>query len=254
MQFHVIIPARYQSVRLPGKVLLDIAGKPMIERVYWQAQQSGAASVTVAADDQCILDVVENFNGNACITATSHQSGTERIAEAAKILNLSPEDIVVNVQGDEPLIPPCIIKQVAQNLHQAPQAKMATLCAPLKNVDELFNTDIVKCVRDKNDFALYFSRASIPWERDVFKQNNEEVDFEKITQHHFRHIGIYAYRVAFIQEYLSMQQSEIEQIEKLEQLRVLWHGEKIHVAIAEEIPAQDVNSYSDLEKIKHYFS
>ncbi len=253
MEFHVIIPARYQSVRLPGKALLDIAGKPMIQHVYEKAQQSGAASITVATDDQRIVEAVKAFSGDVCITNEKHRSGTERIAEAVKILDLRDDAIVVNVQGDEPLIPPRIIKQVADNLHNSQQASMSTLCTPILKTDDIFNTNIVKVICDKNDYAIYFSRAPIPWNRDTFKQNNVS-DVPDVAEYYFRHIGIYAYNVNFIDRYLTWTNSPIEEIECLEQLRTIWHGEKIHVATAKEIPPQDVNSEEDVIAIKKYFS
>lgn len=253
MKFHVVIPARYDSVRFPGKALVDIAGKPMIQHVYERAQQSGAASVTIATDDQRIIDAAHKFNGNVCLTATTHNSGTERIAEAVGILDLDANAIVVNVQGDEPLIPPSIIAQVAENLAQNKQAAMATLCTSILKTDDLFNSNIVKVVRDKNHNAIYFSRAVIPWNRDAFNTDEEKISVTNISKNYFRHIGIYAYTVKFIHQYLAMEISPLEEIEKLEQLRTLWHGKKIHVDIAKEIPAQDINSKEDLEAIKKFF-
>lgn len=252
MKFHVIIPARYESVRFPGKALIEIAGKPMVQHVYERAQESGAASVTIATDDERIINAAEKFNGHTCMTDIAHRSGTERIAEAIKILDLPDDAIIVNVQGDEPLIPPAIISQVAKNLNGNTDAAMATLCTPILELKDIFNSNIVKVVRDKNDYALYFSRAPIPWDRDAFPENNSNKIFDP-SQYYFRHIGIYAYTVKFIHEYLSLESSPLEEIERLEQLRTLWHGKKIHVALAAEIPAQDVNSPEDLDLIKKFF-
>jgi len=251
MDFHVLIPARYQSVRLPGKPLLKIAGKPMIEHVYRRAAESGANSVTVATDDERIAEAVLAFGGEVCMTDIKHRSGTERLAEAVKLLGFSEQAIVVNVQGDEPLIPPAIINQVATNLDTHTAAKVATLCTPILNSTDLFNTNIVKVVRDRNDYAIYFSRAAIPWDRDNFNQTNKSE--HKLSQNYFRHLGIYAYRVEFIHRYLSWESSALEDLECLEQLRTLWYGEKIHVATAVEIPAQDVNCEEDLVTLKKYF-
>lgn len=247
MEFHAIIPARYASVRLPGKALRLLAGKPMVQHVYERAEQSGAASVTVATDDQRIADAVEKFGGAVCMTDAKHHSGTERIAEAVTLLKLPQDALVVNVQGDEPLIPPQIIQQVARNLAQNKEAAMATLCAPIIESADVFNSNVVKVLRDHQDFALYFSRAPMPWNRDLFQDQQRNIP--DVEQHYFRHIGIYAYRVNFIHEYLAWTPSPFEHIECLEQLRTLWHGKKIHVALAEAIPPQDINSEEDLQAV-----
>ncbi|UIP26848.1 3-deoxy-manno-octulosonate cytidylyltransferase [Photobacterium sp. TLY01] len=244
MAFTVIIPARYQSSRLPGKPLADIAGKPMIQWVYEQASKAGAKQVIVATDDQRIAEAVTSFGGEVCLTRADHESGTERLAEVVEKYQLAADEIVVNVQGDEPMIPPSIIRQVADNLARS-DAPMATLAVEIDHADEVFNPNAVKVVMDKNGYALYFSRASIPWDRDNFAKRPQE-----IHQNLLRHIGIYAYRAGFINTYISWEPSTLEKIESLEQLRVLWHGEKIHVDVAIEPPPAGVDTPEDLEKVR----
>lgn len=244
MAFTVIIPARYQSSRLPGKPLADIGGKPMVQWVYERAVQSGAEQVIVATDDSRVADVVTGFGGTVCMTSASHHSGTERLAEVIATLGIDDEHIVVNVQGDEPLIPPAIIRQVAENLAHS-SAPMATLSDEIDNVEEVFNPNVVKVVSDREGYALYFSRASIPWDRAHFAGKDKSV----VTPLQ-RHIGIYAYRAGFINTYIHWQPSPIEHIESLEQLRVLWYGERIHVALAKETPPVGVDTPEDLELVR----
>ena len=240
MSFIVVIPARYQSQRLPGKPLLLLAGKPMVQHVVDRARESGAARIIVATDDQRIADAVDC---EVCMTSPDHQSGTERLAEVVALCGFTADEVIVNVQGDEPLIPASIIKQVAHNLANQTAAPMATLAAPIVVAEEVFNPNAVKVVTDKQGYALYFSRASIPWQRDTFP---DAVDSQWPL---LRHIGIYAYRAGFITQYLAMSESPLEQIEKLEQLRVLWHGKKIHVAVAQEIPTAGIDTAEDYERV-----
>lgn len=244
MAFTVIIPARYQSSRLPGKPLADIAGKPMIQWVYEQASKAGADQVIVATDDDRIAEAVRGFGGEVCMTRPDHESGTERLAEVVEQYGLADDHIVVNVQGDEPLIPETIIRQVAVNLEQS-KAPMATLAVEIDHADEVFNPNAVKVVTDKDGYALYFSRASIPWDRDNFAKRPQEI-------HHnlMRHIGIYAYRAGFIKTYIEWEPSALEKIEALEQLRVLWYGEKIHVDVAIDVPPAGVDTPEDLDKVR----
>jgi 3-deoxy-manno-octulosonate cytidylyltransferase (CMP-KDO synthetase) len=244
MSFTVIIPARYQSSRLPGKPLADIAGKPMVEWVHEQALQAGAERVVVATDDKRIAEVVEGFGGEVCITSDKHESGTERLAEVVNKLAIPADHIVVNVQGDEPLIPPQIIAQVANNLAQA-RAPMATLGVAIESEEEAFNPNAVKVVADANGYALYFSRATIPWDRDTFSKGPAP-----LQQPLMRHIGIYAYRAGFIERYVSWEPSQLEKIESLEQLRVLWYGERIHIEMAEIAPPAGVDTAEDLEHVR----
>ena len=247
MSFHVIIPARYASSRLPAKPLLDIGGKPMLQHVYERALQSGAASVTVATDDARIEAAVIAFGGEACMTSALHQSGTERLAEAATRLGLKGEDIVVNLQGDEPLIPPRLLRQVAVILEGDHGADMSTLCTRIHTAAELFDPHVVKVVMDRLGNALYFSRAVIPWDRDAFAVTTEELPEKAI---HHRHLGLYAYRVGFLEEYVTKTACDLERMESLEQLRVLWHGGRIHVAEAEEIPGPGVDTAEDLNRVR----
>lgn len=245
MAFVVVIPARYASSRLPGKPLADIAGKPMIEWVYQQALKSGAQRIVVATDDARVAEVVDRFGGEVCMTRPEHNSGTERLAEVVSKLQLAADTVVVNVQGDEPFIPPLVIRQVAQNLASQQKAQMATLAVPLSDAAEIRNPNIVKVVTDKDNYALYFSRSVIPFDRDGQFQ-------QQLAEHYRRHIGIYAYRAGFIQRYVNWPVSTLEQIESLEQLRVLWQGEAIHVDTAIETPAVGVDTPADLEHARQY--
>jgi len=247
LSFHVIIPARYASTRLPAKPLLDIGGKPMLQHVYERAQRSGAASVTVATDDARIEAAVMAFGGAVCLTSAHHQSGTERLAEAATQLGLKGDDIVVNLQGDEPLMPPKLLRQVAQILEGDHGADMSTLCTRIHTAAELFDPHVVKVVMDRQGNALYFSRAVIPWDRDAFAVTTEELPEKAI---HYRHLGLYAYRVGFLEEYVTKSACDLERMESLEQLRVLWHGGRIHVAEAEEMPGPGVDTAEDLERVR----
>jgi len=249
MSFIVVIPARYQSTRLPAKPLADILGKTMIERVAIQALQSGAKQVIVATDDQRIVDALQSVkNIEVCLTSKDHESGTDRLAEVCQLYQFSDDEIIVNVQGDEPLIPPSVIKQVASNLFTTEEASVATLSAPINDQDDAFNINAVKVVSDKNKLALYFSRATTPWDRDNFTPENQQANNVDLT-HLQRHIGIYAYRVAFLKQYAKLSISPLEVIEKLEQLRVLWHGFKIHVDVAIEVPPAGVDTAEDLQRV-----
>ncbi|MEI6897213.1 MAG: 3-deoxy-manno-octulosonate cytidylyltransferase [Psychromonas sp.] len=252
MSFIAVIPARYQSTRLPAKPLADILGKTMVERVALQALKSGASRVIVATDDQRIADALVTLsNIEICMTSAAHESGTDRLAEVCELYQFSDSDIIVNVQGDEPLIPPAIISQVATNLQLNKEASVATLSAPITQLDDVFNVNAVKVVTDKNGLALYFSRATIPWDRDNFTTNNQNQ--QGINKSNLqRHIGIYAYRVRFLREYSQLTVSPLESIEKLEQLRVLWHGFKIHVQQAIEVPPAGVDNADDLQRVIKY--
>lgn len=254
MSFVVVIPARYASTRLPGKPLADIHGKPMVQHVVEKALQSGADRVIVATDDQRVAQALAATGVEVCMTSPDHQSGTERLAEVCRHYGFAADTIIVNVQGDEPLIPPAIIRQVADNLAAA-TAPMATLSVPIKDAEEAFNPNAVKVVTDKDGYALYFSRACIPWDRDRFAASDRVAgSHEQIGGHYQRHIGIYAYRAGFIQRYVDWAPSVLEQVEALEQLRVLWYGEKIHVAQAFEAPPVGVDTQADLEKVRAFLA
>ncbi len=244
MSFIAIIPARFASTRLPGKPLVDIHGKPMVVHVMERALESGAARVIVATDNPDVARAVEAVGGEVCMTRPDHQSGTERLAEVIEKYNFPDDAVIVNVQGDEPMIPPVIIRQVADNLAQS-SAGMATLAVPIASAEEAFNPNAVKVVRDANGYALYFSRATIPWDRERFSTSREE-----IGDSFLRHIGIYGYRAGFIRRYVSWEASPLEQTELLEQLRVLWYGEKIHVDVAKAIPSVGVDTPEDLIRVR----
>ncbi|WP_281629001.1 3-deoxy-manno-octulosonate cytidylyltransferase [Vibrio sp. St2] len=244
MSFTVVIPARYESTRLPGKPLADIGGKPMIQWVYEQSLQAGAEKVVVATDDARVESAVQAFGGVVCMTSSEHESGTERLAEVVKVMNIPDDHVIVNVQGDEPLIPPAVITQVANNLASS-QAPMATLAVEISHEDEVFNPNAVKVLTDKDGYAMYFSRATIPWDRDNFANGGKV-----IAQPLMRHIGIYAYRAGFINTYINWEPTALEKIESLEQLRVLWYGEKIHVEVAKQAPPAGVDTPEDLEVVR----
>ncbi|MFQ3323922.1 MAG: 3-deoxy-manno-octulosonate cytidylyltransferase (CMP-KDO synthetase) [Pseudomonadales bacterium] len=246
MTFSVIIPARYASSRLPGKPLADIAGKTMIERVYQQALKSDCSQVVIATDDVRVEQTCAGFTAPVCITASDHQSGTDRLHEAALKLGLADDHIVVNVQGDEPLIPPALINQVAQNLANNDNAGMATLSVSIEDMEEFLNPNAVKVVASDTGQALYFSRAPIPWPRD----NTDELPpFYKAQ----RHIGIYAYRVSFLKQFVTWPVSDLEQTEKLEQLRAMSNGVAIHVAQACEVPPAGIDTQEDLDRVRQLF-
>lgn len=244
MSFIAIIPARYASTRLPGKPLLDIHGKPMVVHVMERARESGASRVIVATDHQEVARVVEAAGGEVCMTRADHQSGTERLAEVVEKYQFNDDDIIVNVQGDEPMIPPEIVRQVGENLANS-TAGMATLAVPITDAEEAFNPNAVKVVMDAEGYALYFSRATIPWDRERYAQSREE-----IADNLLRHIGIYAYRAGFIRRYVAWAPCPLEKIELLEQLRVLWYGEKIHVAVAQTVPSVGVDTPQDLARVR----
>lgn len=244
--FKVVIPARYASTRLPGKPLLDIAGKPMIAHVCERALEADAEQVVVATDDARIHDTVSALGLQVVMTDPEHQSGTERIAEVATKLGWDEDTIVVNLQGDEPLIPPSYIRDAAAALAGQSQAGIATLAAKIVEPDEIFNPNAVKVVLDKNDYALYFSRAPMPWNRAHFPDHHDISD-KRLP--HLRHIGLYAYTVGFLQRYCDWSPSPLESIESLEQLRILWHGEKVLVKIVEQTPEAGVDTEDDLWRV-----
>ena len=241
MTFHIIIPARFESTRLPGKPLLDIAGKPMIQHVYERAMEAGAASVTVATDNLRVEEVVREFGGNACLTNDLHVSGTDRLAEAAQIIGLSDDDLVVNLQGDEPLMPASLISHVAETLKNDKQAVVATSCVRIVDPAEINDPNVVKVVTDRLGHALYFSRAAIPYLRDLESEIEHRV---------YRHIGLYAYRCGFLAEFTQYTPSTLEHVEALEQLRVLWYGGKITVLETTDDPGHGVDTPEDLQRVR----
>ena len=245
--FTVVIPARYASTRLPGKPLQDIAGKPMIQHVWEQARRSTAQRVVVATDDARIVEACQAFGAEVLLTRVDHNSGTDRLAEVASQLGLPADAIVVNVQGDEPLIPPAIIDQVAANLAAHPEAGIATLAEPIRDVQTLFNPNVVKVAADLDGLALTFSRAPLPWARDAFAASRDQLPAGVPYR---RHIGIYAYRAGFLHDFVAWGPCWLENTECLEQLRALWHGVRIHVADAQEAPPAGVDTPEDLERVR----
>lgn len=246
--FTVVIPARYASTRLPGKPLLDLAGKTMLQRVYEQACLSDAQRVLIATDDARIQACAAAFDAPVVMTSPDHESGTDRLQEVVTSEGFDDDTIVVNVQGDEPLIPPAVINQVARNLDGC-DAAMATLCEPISDSDELFDPNAVKVVMNAHNLAMYFSRAPIPWQQGAFSlADNRAPDLTANAWH--RHIGIYAYRVGFLHEFVAFGPCQLEQLERLEQLRALWHGKGIHCALAEETPPAGIDTPEDLERVR----
>lgn len=242
MSFVVVIPARYHSTRLPGKPLLEIAGKSMIQRAWEGAKQSSADAVIVATDDQRIYQAVRDFGADVEMTSVDHSSGSDRVQEVVQKLGFSPDQIVVNVQGDEPLLPSEIIDQVAINLKNTPPAGIATLASVLTKEPEFNNPSVVKVVRDKNGFALYFSRSPIP----------QSLTFKSVDVG-FKHIGIYAYRLGVLNRFVSYPIGDLERVERLEQLRALENGIQIHVGIVEHDLPKGVDTQADLEHARDYF-
>ncbi len=251
MAFKVIIPVRWESKRLPGKALMDVAGKSVIQRVYEQCIQSGADSVVIATDNEKIKKAADKFGAQVCMTSTSHTSGTERLAEAVAILGYDEDEVVVNVQGNEPLIPPEVIHQVANNLLEHDSIKIATLCEQIRKPKNLFNPLVVKVVMNRRGHAIYFSRAPIAWDEAHFPLAEDVLE---LPCEHYRHVGLYAYRVGFLQEYISWDPSPLEMLEKLEQLRAIYYGTRIHVAIAKKNIPMDINTEEDLEMIRAQLS
>ncbi|HHS99872.1 MAG TPA: 3-deoxy-manno-octulosonate cytidylyltransferase [Thiomicrospira sp.] len=247
MAFTVVIPARFESSRLPGKPLKEIQGKPMIEWTWLQAKKSGADRIIIATENQQVLEVCEAFGAEVCLTRDDHQSGTERIAEVIDLADIQGDDIIVNVQGDEPMLPPELIHQVADGLQDHPEIPMATLCETIEEVETVFDPHAVKVCRDVANRAINFSRAPLPWSRDTFLESRHVLPEDWVYK---RHIGLYAYRAGFVKQYVMWPECELEQVEKLEQLRVLWHGEKILVLDALCDAGVGVDTKSDLQRVR----
>jgi len=246
MSFSVVIPARFGSTRLPGKPLLPIAGKPMVQHVWEQARRSGAGQVVIATDDERIRETAAGFGATVCMTSAAHPSGTDRLQQVAAEFGWSSDHIVVNVQGDEPLIPPPVIDQVARNLARHEQAGIATLCEEITDPEELVNPNAVKVVTDAHGMALYFSRATIPWPREHFREGVAGMP----SGAWWRHVGIYAYRTRFLHQYITWSPAPLEQLEQLEQLRALYQGVLIHVERAVERVPGGVDTQEDLETVR----
>jgi len=245
--FHVVIPARYGSSRLPGKPLADLAGRPMVSRVVERALAAGAVTVVVATDDDRVAAAVEQDGCRVLMTRADHPSGTDRIAEVAQQLGWGADELVVNVQGDEPLIPPAVIGQVAALLADAEAAAAATLCEPIRRREDLFDPNLVKVVRSDAGLALYFSRAPIPWARDAFGDTDGPLPD---GSHWWRHIGIYGYRVRTLERFVTLPPGQLERIESLEQLRLLQAGLDLVVAPAcADVPG-GVDTPADLARVR----
>jgi 3-deoxy-manno-octulosonate cytidylyltransferase (CMP-KDO synthetase) len=244
----IVIPARFGSSRFPGKPLALIDGQPMIQRVYTCAAASHASEVVIATDDERIAEAADGFGASVCMTASTHTSGTDRIAEVIEILGWDDDEIIVNLQGDEPLMPVELLNQVAEDLEHHTDAAIATLAVHLDDPDQVFDPNVVKVVTDKKGYALYFSRAAIPWIRDELSWGNPVAP--DVAQGFRRHIGLYAYRAGFIREYVTWPPAPIETDESLEQLRVLWNGRRIHVSMASVLPPPGVDTPEDLQKVE----
>jgi len=242
--FRIVIPARYASSRLPGKPLRLLAGKPMLQHVHERARESGARDIVIATDDERIAEAATGFGADVCMTSMTHTSGTERLAEVVVSRGWSDDVIVVNLQGDEPLMPPVLIDQVALDLAAHPSAAITTLAYPLKTSENETDPHIVKVVVDRDGYAMYFSRAPIPWHRDPAETGSGIPGGNPMLHH----IGLYAYRAHFLRDYSQLETSPLEVFEKLEQLRALWHGLKIHVGIADAVPAPGVDTEADLAR------
>jgi 3-deoxy-manno-octulosonate cytidylyltransferase (CMP-KDO synthetase) len=251
MSFTVLIPARYASTRLPGKPLADIAGKPMVVRVAERALLSGATRVVVATDDARVHAAVTAHGLLACMTRADHPTGTDRLAEAAIALGLADDEIVVNVQGDEPLLDPALMRSIAALLQRRPDAAIATACHPIEDAAEAFNPNVVKVVLDAAGYALYFSRATIPWARDAFAASPDRLPPGLPL---YRHYGLYAYRMAFLRAFPALAPAPIERFEALEQLRALWHGFRIAVEIAGGTPAPGIDTPEDLVRVRALYA
>ena len=248
MAFTVIIPARLASTRLPNKPLADLGGKPMVVRVAERAREAGAERIIVATDHEDIRAACAAHGLEACMTRADHPSGTDRIAEVARLMQLPPQAVVVNLQGDEPLIDPTLLAAAAARI--SADVPMSTCAHPLHDAADAFNPNVVKVVLDKAGRALYFSRATIPWHRDAFAQDRSALPAGYVP---LRHIGLYAYRNDFLQAYPALEQSPLEQIEALEQLRVLWHGYPIAVHVTDAAPAAGVDTPEDLERVRQHY-
>jgi len=250
MNFVVVIPARYGSARLPGKPLADIAGKPMVVHVADRARESGAREVVVATDDRRIHEAVAKHGHEAMMTRPDHTSGTDRIAEVAIARGWPDDLIVVNIQGDEPRMPPQLVRAVARQLADHRDAAIATACHRVHSAAEMFDPNAVKVVLDKHGYAAYFSRAPIPYARDAFKADTSRLPQGLPV---YRHLGLYAYRCSFLKVYSTLLPAAIEQFESLEQLRALWHGYRVSVAVTDQAPDPGVDTPEDLEKMRRAF-
>lgn len=247
MSYKIVIPARFASSRLPGKPLVELAGKPMIQHVYERAVATGVQDIVIATDDQRIQQAAEAFGAEVVMTSPKHENGTERIAEVAQIKGWGSDEVIVNLQGDEPLIPQSLVELTAQGLINHPEAGMSSICTPIQEDVDAFNPNVVKVVLNKDNFALYFSRAPIPWDREQYTHDKTQKTNKMPV---YRHIGMYGYRVSFLQQYAQMEPCVLETTESLEQLRALWYGVKIHMGIIEQAPAHGVDTLADAKRVE----
>lgn len=250
IDFDIVIPARYASTRLPGKPLRDVAGKTLVQRVYECAIKSDASKVVIATDDDAIRRVAEGFGANVVMTSRSHDSGTDRLAEVVEKLAMEDERIVVNLQGDEPLVPAQLIHQVAEGLARDERAAIATVCKEIRRQRDYTDPSVVKVVTSRAGYAMYFSRAPIPWAR---QDSDLSSRWPAKPRHVYHHIGMYAYRAAYLKRFAACEPCELEKVEKLEQLRALWNGEAIRVLKAYCLPGPGVDTIYDLENVIRIF-
>jgi 3-deoxy-manno-octulosonate cytidylyltransferase (CMP-KDO synthetase) len=250
-EYKIVIPARYGSSRLPGKPLIELAGKPMVQHVYERALETGVKDIVIATDDKRIFEAAQGFGANVIMTRVDHENGTERIAEVAEKMGWQGGDVIVNLQGDEPLIPKSLIELTAKGLLENPEAGMSSLCTPITNAEDAFDPNAVKAVLDNKGFAMYFSRAPIPYDRDLYKNTQNEIT--KLAPV-YRHIGMYGYRVSFLKQYSEMEMTALEQAECLEQLRALCYGVKIHMSVIEQAPGHGVDTPDDVKRVERQLS
>jgi 3-deoxy-manno-octulosonate cytidylyltransferase (CMP-KDO synthetase) len=248
--FHIVIPARLGSTRLPRKVLLDMAGKPVIQHVWEAGQRAGASEIVIATDSDEVVEICRLFGADVQLTSAQHQSGTDRANEVARLRGWGADTIVVNLQGDEPLMPPALVREAAAMLAEAPEAHIATLCHPIDAPEEWRNPNVVKVVMDRRGYALYFSRAPIPWRRDGSTAAVPQMPAGLA----FRHIGLYAYRVAALSEFSQLPPAPLEDCEALEQLRALTHGFRIRVGVVEQPPPRGIDTEDDLKAVAALFA
>lgn len=250
MAFTVIIPARLKSSRLPDKPLADICGEPMVVRTARRAALSGADRTIVAVDDRAVLDVVEAAGFEAVLTRADHPTGTDRLSEVVERLGLADDEIVVNLQGDEPVMPPYVLEQVAAVLEEHPESQMATAAHPITDIESFMNPNVVKVVLDAEGHAITFSRAPVPWPRDAFREDKTKLSENLGALHH---IGLYAYRAGFLRRFPTLEQAPLEKTESLEQLRALYYGDRISVMVLDEALPAGVDTAEDLERVRRYY-
>ena len=248
MDFHIIIPARYESQRLPGKVLMDIAGKPMVQHVYEKALDAGAESVVIATESDRVAEVAESFGAKVCMTSSIHRTGTERLSEAVEALEFENDEVVIGLQADEPFIDVPVIRMLVEDLETYSNIKVASVCEPITDAQELFDRGVVKVVLNRRGHAVYFSRAVIPWDRDSFTEDGQLPTVVK--GNYYRHVGLYGYRVGFLKDYMEWGVCSLESVEMLEQLRILWNGGRIYMRVLNKKIPLGVNTELDLERVR----